>query len=289
MSKLDLHIHSNHSDGKLSVLELAEIIKKNELQYCALTDHNTVSGVQGLTVALKNTGITVIPGVELTAKYNNNEIHILAYDFDIDLVSEIIKERNEIVHSQKIKEMALAIKLYRDAGLKITDGLSIDENYPVTLTTALDICANTDNQNFFLKKFGKELTPEDVFYEYQAPGKSGAVERSGVTVEWIIQKFKGIAKDLIIAHPFVCTSIVAIQLNESRINDLLDAGLTGIEVYHNHTTTKQIELLENIIKEKTVHFTGGSDFHGRNLDTSIGQYGSDCFIPGFSLADHESD
>lgn len=288
MSKLDLHIHSTHFDGKLSVPQIAKIIKEKKLKYCALADHNSVDGIQELLRALEGSGIKVIPAIELTAKQNDNEVHVLAYDFNIGLAGEIIKERNEIVRLQKIKEMEIAIKLSREAGLEVSDGLSPSEKQPVSLTIALDICSSNANQNFFLKKYGKQFIPEDVYYEYQAPGKFCAVKRSGVTIEWLIQKFKGIAQDLIIAHPFVSVSVVTRSLNESEINNLLKIGLTGIEVYHNHTTIEQIDLLTKIVKEQSVHYTGGSDFHGEKTDAPIGQYGPTSFVPSFFLANYKS-
>ncbi len=288
MSKLDLHIHSTHSDGKLSVPQIAKIVKEKKLEYCALADHNSVGGIQELMAVLEGSSIVVIPAIELTAKYNNNEIHVLAYDFNIALVAEILKERNAIVHCQKTKEMESAIRLSRKAGLAVTEGLSLNEKQPVTLTIALDICENRVNQNFFLEKFGKQFTPDDVFYEYQAPGKFCAVERSGVTVEWLIQKFKGIAQDLIIAHPFVSVSVVTLPLNESKINNLLKIGLTGIEVYHNRMTNEQIDLLKKVVEARSLHYTGGSDSHGRETDTPLGQYGPTRYIPDFFLANYKS-
>ncbi|MDD5527516.1 MAG: PHP domain-containing protein [Patescibacteria group bacterium] len=288
MSGFDLHLHSAHSDGKLSVPEIALIIKEKKLEYCALADHNSVDGIQELINALKGSGIKVIPAAELTAKYNDNEVHVLAYDFKIDLVAEIIKERNEIVRSQKVKEMEVTINLSREAGLNVSTELSPNEKQPVSLTVALDVCANSANQNLFLNKYGKQFIPEDVYYEYQAPGKSCAVERSGVTVEWLIQKFKGIAQDLIIAHPFVSVSVVTRPLNEPEINDLLRIGLTGIEVYHNNTAAEQIDLLKRIAMDKLVHYTGGSDFHGKKTDTPIGQYGPASFVPSFYLANYKA-
>ncbi|MBU0636962.1 PHP domain-containing protein [Patescibacteria group bacterium] len=288
MSKLDLHLHSTCSDGKLSVSEIALIIKEKKLEYCALADHNSIDGIQELMETLSGSGIKVIPAIELTAKQNDNEVHILAYDFNLELTMEIIKERNEIVRLQKIEEMKVAIKLSHEAGLEVSDDLNPSDKQPVSLTVALDICSSGANQNIFLKKYGKQFIAEDVYYEYQAPGKLCAVERSGVTVEWLIQKFKGIAQDLIIAHPFVSVSVVTIPLNESEINNLLKIGLTGIEVYHNNTTTEQIDLLKRIVGEQSVHYTGGSDFHGEKTDTPIGQYGSTCFIPSFLLANYKA-
>lgn len=286
MAKFDLHFHSNHSDGKLSVPELAEIIKREKLEFCALVDHNSVDGIRELEKCFIGSGVKVIPGVELTAKYNEDEVHILAYDFNTDIVAEILKERNELVRCQKIEEMKTAIQLSRREGFEITNGLVPSEKQPVSLTIALDICANRFNQNLFIERHAKTFIPEEVYFEYQAPGKSCAVERSGVTVEWLVEKFKGVARDLIIAHPFVSVSVVTKPLDGVRINDLLRMGITGIEVYHNETSDEQISLLKKIVNEQGIYYTGGSDFHGRKMDTPIGYYGSDRAVPDFYLSNY---
>lgn len=286
MEKFDLHFHSTYSDGKLSVPELAAIIKLEKLKFCALADHNSIDGIRELETSLDGSGVKVITGVELTAKYNDNEVHILAYDFDINEAAEVVRERSELVRRQKIEEMKKAIYLSRREGFEITAGLAPSDRQPVTLTTALDICANRLNQEIFIKRHGRELMPEDVYYEYQAPGKSCAVERSGVTVEWIVEKFKKVARDLIIAHPFVSVSVVTKPLDETRIRDLLRLGITGIEVYHDKVSAEQISLLKKIINEQGVHYTGGSDFHGKETDTPIGQYGAGRAIPDFCLSNY---
>ena len=286
MNKFDFHFHSTYSDGKLSVPELAEIIRAKKLSLCSLTDHNTVDGIPELEACLEGSGIKVIPGVELTTKYNEDEVHILAFDFNIDVVAKILKERNELVRRQKIEEMKKAIQLSRREGFEITDGLVPAEKQPVTLTIALDICASQFNQDLFNKRHARHLIPEEVYYEYQAPGKSCAVERSGVTAEWIVKKFKGVAQDLIIAHPFVSVSVVTKPLDGVRMKDLLRIGMTGIEMYHSKTSDEQILLIKKIVKEKGLHYTCGSDFHGRKTDPSIGQYGSNRTLPDFFLSNY---
>ena len=286
MTKFDLHFHSTYSDGKLSVPELAAIIKHEKLKFCALVDHNSIDGIRELETCLDGSGVKVIAGIELTAKYNEDEVHILAYDFDIDEVAEIVRERNDFVRHQKIEEMKRAIHLSHKEGFEITDGLIPSEKQPVSLTIALDICANRFNQDLFLKRHAKLLVPEEVYYEYQSPGKSCAVERSGVTIQWLVGKFKRVVRDLIIAHPFVSVSVVTKPLDETRIKDLLRIGITGIEVYHNKTSDEQISLLKKIVNEHELHYTGGSDFHGKNTDTPIGQYGSDRALSDFYLLNY---
>lgn len=284
MSIVDLHFHSAYSDGKLSVPEIATIIKEKKIKYCSLVDHNTVAGVRELVTMLVGSETIVIPGTELTAKYKDNEVHILAYDFKIDAMAQILQERNDIVCRQKIEEMEMAINLSRHAGLKITDGLAPIEKQPATLTIALDICSHQRNQDLFIKKYGKTFIPENVYYEYQAPDKPCAVERAGVTVAWLVDKLRHVARDLIIAHPFVSVSVVTHPLDESSINDLLKIGLTGVEVYHNDTSKEQIAWLKTMASNRAMHYTGGSDSHGKATDTPIGQYGPDKVIPDFQLS-----
>ena len=100
---IDLHIHSLYSDGNLAMPELAALINKAGLKYCSVTDHDTVGGVSGLLKHLKGSNIVVIPGVELTALYEKQEVHILAYGFEIDKVSKILRKKQEIIMQKKIK------------------------------------------------------------------------------------------------------------------------------------------------------------------------------------------
>ncbi len=285
----DLHIHSRHSDGTLSVPEIAAIIKKKGLAHCSLVDHNTVAGIRELEACLAGSGTIVIPGTELTAKDNEDEVHLLAYDFDLDVVARMLHERDEIVRRQKIEEVKAAIPLFQKEGFTMTDGLAPVEKKPASLTTALDICAHRENQELFRKRHGKELTPEDFFWVYQAPNKSCAVKRAGVTIAWVVEQFHTVARDLIIAHPFVSVSVVVKPLTVARLHDLLKRGVTGIEVYHNQTTIEQIQLLKKIVREHGLSYTGGSDFHGKPADTPIGQYGAETVIPSFRLSRHRGD
>lgn len=287
MPIIDLHFHSIHSDGKLSVPEIAMRIKERRLKYCSLTDHDTIAGINELKKCLEGCDIAVIPGVELTALHGENEIHILAYDFDVKAVGEILKKRDDLVKKQKIKEMQKAIILFRREGLKITDNLMPSEKKPVGYTLAVDICSLQFNQNLFIKKRGETLTPDDVYFEYQAPGKPCAVNRSGVSVEWFLDKLKGKVADFIIAHPFLRVSVATNPLSENDIFSLINMGFNGAEVYHDKISNRQIQQLKKIVDEKNLHYTGGSDFHGNINDINLGLYGLDLEIPDFKMSNFE--
>ncbi|MFH2097401.1 MAG: PHP domain-containing protein [bacterium] len=285
----DLHFHSTYSDGKSTIPELSAMIREKNLRYCALTDHNTVDGIRELENCLDGTMTQVIYGTELTAKYGDDEVHLLAYDFNIDLVEKILKERNDLVRNQKREEMDLAIQLSRQEGLEVTEALQPNDKQPVTLTTALDICAKRSNQELFLRHHNQELSPEELYYKYQAPGKACAVVRSGVTVEWLVNKLSGVARDIIIAHPFVSVSVVTKPLNEQRILEILRMGVTGVEVYHDHTSPVQVEMLKRLVSEKNIHYSGGSDFHGKENSTPLGYFGPDRRVPDFRLTNYHGE
>jgi predicted metal-dependent phosphoesterase TrpH len=288
MPKIDLHLHSNYSDGKLSMPELAKLVKLSGLRYCSLTDHDTVAGTGELEKCLQGSDITAIPGVELTALYGANEIHILAYDFDVQAINEILRERSDLVKIQKIEEMAKLIDLFNQEGFKITANLTPVEKKPVGYTLAMDICQQQFNQDLFIKRHGKIPTSDDIYSEYTAPGKPCAVKKSGVSVDWLLGKLKDSVFDFIIAHPFLQATFVAKPLSEDDIFSLLSMGLSGLEVYHDKISSEKIQWLKKIVNDKNLHYTGGSDFHGNKNDLELGHYGLDLEIPNFKITNYKS-
>lgn len=287
MTVIDLHFHSNYSDGKMSILELASLIKNKGRGYVALTDHDTVAGVNELAQALSDSNVAVIPGVELTALYGDNEIHILAYDFEVNAVKEALVERVRLINDQKMFEMAMSTELFRKQGLKVSENLMPNNKRPVGYTVANDICQNRDNQNLLFEKYGKNLTSDDIYFNYQAPGKPCAVKRSGVTVEWLISKLKNLVNDFVIAHPFVRVSVATNPLSETDIRNLISLGINGLEIYHNNTSSEQIQSLRNLAIEHNLSYTGGSDFHGHAGDTPVGFYETSKAITNFKITNFE--
>ena len=82
--KIDLHTHTTYSDGRNTPKELIDLAKKNNYDIFAITDHDSISGYLKVKDYAKKLGITLIPGAEISTLYNNKDIHILAYFFDIE-------------------------------------------------------------------------------------------------------------------------------------------------------------------------------------------------------------
>ena len=79
MSRIDLHLHTTHSDGSLSPVEVVRLAHKAKVTALAITDHDIVSGIPEAIAAGAELGIEIIPGVEISSRVGNSELHILGY------------------------------------------------------------------------------------------------------------------------------------------------------------------------------------------------------------------
>ncbi|TSC72172.1 MAG: PHP domain protein [Parcubacteria group bacterium Gr01-1014_38] len=231
---------------------------------------------------LERRQVTLIPGVELTALYQWHEVHILAFDFVPTAMHEILKKREHIVALAKRREMNTARRLFARAGFVVDDRLQPLPNEPVGLTIARNVYVNQQNQAYLRARHGRRLSPTEFFTEYQAFDKPCYTRRSGVSVQWIIRHLRGTAADLIIAHPFVAVSVFVPRLGWQDLERLIDMGLTGVEVFHNKTPAGTVRSLLKMARQRRIHYTGGSDFHGRRGDVPLGFYGRSR-VPSYKL------
>src|SRR2546422_5215754 len=110
----DLHLHTNFSDGTYSPEELVSHAQRHGLSALALTDHDTVEGCPRTALACQAAGIEFIPGTELTAEQEGNELHVLGYFIDIqrpELLAEIA--RFQTVRQNRIREMVVQLNRVR--------------------------------------------------------------------------------------------------------------------------------------------------------------------------------
>jgi hypothetical protein len=285
---IDLHLHSKHSDGKLSIEELAEEVSNAGINYCSLNDHDSIDGLKEMKILMDKHSINFVNGIEFSVLYKKQEIHVLVYDFDIKVVEKILKERNQIVSAKRKEELVQSVDLFKNEGFEVSDDLELLDKKPIGLLVALDVYGKKKNQELMIEKHGHLLDEKEFYDYYQAPGRPCHVEKSSINLDWLLTKLEGVKCDKILAHPFVPVSFLIKPLLVDDINYLIARGLNGVEVYHDRNTDEQIDFLRKYVDEKNLLFTGGSDYHGKKDNTPLGFYGDNRKIPAFKLTNHQS-
>jgi predicted metal-dependent phosphoesterase TrpH len=249
MKYVDLHTHSNCSDGSLAPTALVNEAHGAGLAAVALTDHDTVAGVEEAIAAGRAIGIEVISGVEISASHDGKPVHILGYGIDPadQELSELIERLQTIRNnrnSQILERLGdLGIRIDEDELIASTPGL-VGRPHIAEFLVARKDAANIE-QAFrkFLKKNGQAYVEAEKF---PAAASIRTINRAG-----------GIA---VLAHPTTFTN--SIRKIRVMIEEMSKAGLAGIEALYPGHSTKTSRKLVEIAEEFNLLVTGGSDFHG---------------------------
>jgi 3',5'-nucleoside bisphosphate phosphatase len=247
MSKVDLHIHTNASDGKYSPGEI--VLKAHEagLLYIAICDHDSIEGVASAqAAALKTPGITVISGVEINTDIPAGELHILGYFYDQNNLE--LKQTLERLRTSRIARAQLIINKLRKMGIKI-DFVRVEE-----LAGAGAIGRPHIAQAMLEKGYINSF--REAFIKYLNRGGPAYVERAKITPVEATQLIVRAGGLPVLAHPLTFENF------EATIAELKPAGLVGMEVYCSNYSSEQIQNLSRIAEHFSLIPTGGSDYHG---------------------------
>lgn len=247
---IDLHIHTTISDGTMTPGEIVTLASKKGLKAIAITDHDTFAGVEEAQLAGKGVGLEVISGIELSAQYQDINIHLLGYLFDH-------KDENFIAALRKIQagriERNLRI-IERLNKLKIELTIEEVEEFSIKGQVGRPHIAS------LLVRKGYVDTMDEAFEIYLGSGGLAYESRYLFQLPEAIANIKRAGGLAILAHPY---HIYNNCKNFKRYLDELSAmGLDGIEAYYpTHSRKFRKELLQ-LSTEKSLLVTGGSDFHG---------------------------
>ncbi len=251
MSKVDLHIHSTASDGRLSPAEVVRKSVEAGLTVIALADHDTVDGIiPALEAAKTFPWLKVIPCVEISTDAPKGEVHVLGYF--IDYTHHELREALEgLRHSRRTRAQGMIDKL-GNLGIHI-------EWERVQEIAGSGSIGRPHIAQAMLEK-GYIASIREAFTKYIAWGGPAYVKREKMTpveaVELILRA-NGLP---VLAHP------LTINEPETMVIELKASGLVGIEAYYDGYTAAEISRLVSLAKRYGLIGTGGSDYHG--LDTS---------------------
>ena len=247
---VDLHVHSNKSDGSLSPSDLVLEAKKKGLKAFALTDHDTVDGIDEAMAASEGSGVTVIPGIELSTEYEGKDIHIVG--LLIDKEQPAFRDKiQEFVDSRIQRNRKMCQKL-TEAGCPLTYEELVAEFPGAVITRA-------HYAQILLKK-GYTKSLREAFERYIGDRGPCFIPREKITPEdgvKLILSAKGIP---VLAHPLLYG--MGKERLQILVDRLKDAGLEAIEaVYCTYSPSEETQMRE-FAKKNGLLISGGSDFHG---------------------------
>lgn len=260
MAKFDLHLHSNNSDGSATVKELVDTVIKSGIKIFALTDHDTVSGVNEAEKYVPK-GIKFIKGVELTCKARDIKCHILGYNINPDN-KDLTKfiELGKRLRRQKLETRIKYLKDVWDIELTKEELDWLYSRKSVVKTHIANILVNR----------GLSDNNVDAMKKYLDGCKTGNTKFDGEAAIQTIIKAGGIP---VWAHPLGGEGEEHLSEEEfiPKLKTMIDCGIKGLECYYSRYSMSEIEFLIKCAKENNLLISGGSDWHGTNKTVPIGR------------------
>jgi predicted metal-dependent phosphoesterase TrpH len=255
MPLVDLHVHTNASDGRYSPAEIVNRAAQAGITVLAITDHDTVYGI---TPALDATkffpNLTMIPGVEINTDTPQGEAHILGYFIDYTN-PELLSILKNLRESRQDRARKIIAKLD-------TIGMPLSWERVNEIASTESIGRPHIARAMLEKGYISSL--KEAFEKYIGRDGPAYIERSKLTpvqAANLILNAKGLP---VLAHPFT------VNEPEAIIRVLKENGLVGIEVYYGGYSTTSISLLLSLSRKYSLIATGGSDYHGLDEKTEIG-------------------
>lgn len=247
---VDMHIHTNNSDGTYSTFEIIRMLKKLRIKLFSITDHDNITSCEEIKHILLPEDMIYIPGIELSATYNDYNCHILGYD--INCKNKDLLDECALIKSKRRSKIKQILKYIRDTYGIITEA---EENEILAKEGTIsrhEIC------NLLMQKgYGKR---QIIYKKYLSP--EGLLTHRSKSKK-IIEVIHSAGGKAILAHPKEIERDYNVDI-ENIILELINQGLDGIEIYNSiHTKEDVIRYIE-IAKKYGLLTTGGSDFHGRN-------------------------
>jgi len=266
---IDLHLHSNKSDGSDEPLQLLRKIIDYKFKVFSITDHDDLEANLEILHALKEKDVRFITGCEISSVFEGRNLHLLCYGFD-PFSKKMLSMIEETASRRKQRITAIFEHLKNIHNIIIPE---IDKDYILKLKipgkvhiadAALKMGVNMDRKDFFDKCLDDMESRE---FKIEAEKVIEIVTASGGVVSF--------------AHPIEVQKEYQIDYSEifKMTKRLKNRGLSAIEVYHSNHGAKDVLSYLNTAKDLDLLVSGGSDYHGKNKDVEIGQLTNYGYAP----------
>ena len=250
---IDLHTHSSASDGQYSPKELVEKAKSAGLCVLALTDHDTVEGLEEAKEAAKREQITFVPGIELNIKWVTGEFHLLGLGLK-EISSDLKGEIKALSRARKERNQKIVAKM-NEAGIDATLG-ELETLYPAK---------SLGRPHFadFLVRKKVVKSKQEAFDKYLAKGRAFYCEKEGADLDFAVDAILSSGGVPVIAHPL--SLYLSWGKIEGVLSEIRSRGVQGLEAWHPGARETDCKRLEEMARRLGFFITAGSDFHGEKV------------------------
>ena len=242
----DLHIHTHFSDSTSSPEEVVEQAHEHGLDCIAITDHDTIAGIEPTITAAGKYGIEVVTGIELSSEINGKDVHMLGYLFDRK--DQEFIDRINCMQNARVTRMQEMINKLKAMGV---DNITPKEVSELVQSDSV----GRPHLATLLQEKGWVTTNKMAFNKYLADDAPAFVPKFKQTPYEAIELIRKAGGVAVLAHPML-TKV------DELIPSFVEAGLGGLEVYYPGSSDNTTRFYEGLAKKYHLAATGGSDAHG---------------------------
>ncbi len=244
---VDLHLHTLASDGRLSPTELVDLIASKGVTVAAISDHDTTNGLpEALEAARKYPNMEIIPAIELSTDIPGDEIHMLGYFLQYE--DEEFQATLRRFREGRVERGRMMVEKLAALG-KPVDWDRVQE-------IAGDGSVGRPHIALAMVEAGYFKEPKEAFYEYLGRNGLAYAERQKMTPEEGVEMLAKVGGSAVLAHPANLEDL------DTKVAQLKEAGLVGMEVHYAMYTEDTIQRLLEVARRHDLIPCGGSDYHG---------------------------
>jgi predicted metal-dependent phosphoesterase TrpH len=244
---IDLHLHTTASDGRSAPADLVAEAAAAGCHTIAVTDHDTVAGLEAAAAAAARLGLAFVPGIEVTAVAAGRDIHILGYYIDAADEALAVFLREQRAHrrtrveqiGQRLKEIGAPVDIDALLATPIDQGRALGRP-----AIAMALVAA-----------GHATDLSDAFDRYLSPGRPAFMARTGPDPREVIARIHAAGGIASAAHPGKLK-------RDDIVESMIAEGLDAVEVYHTDHTVADVVRYQELADTRGLLVTGGSDYHG---------------------------
>jgi predicted metal-dependent phosphoesterase TrpH len=255
MPAIDLHVHTNRSDGTFTPTEAVKLAAERGLDGVAVTDHDTTEGLAEARDAARAAGIELLDGVEFSAEYQGTSIHVLGYFMDLD--DEAFQEELTRLRDDRFRRGEMIVEKLQELG------------YDISFERVREIAGGGNIVRPHIAQAMVEAgivpTEEDAFtQEFIADGGRASANKHALDPLDAVDLIVGANGVCVLAHPGMWGDQTSVP--DELIEAMAARGMAGLETDHADHTPEQRERYRALAVRLGVVATGGSDCHGTRYD-----------------------